>query len=78
MNDLDATVLWTVAADGWTEAILNFCQGQKCKQVLSPVPYRAFITDLTVVDARFFVGEISSGGVSELSYVGIMAGMYNI
>jgi len=30
---INATVRWTVAADGWTEANIYFCQRQKCKQI---------------------------------------------
>ena len=35
-------------------------------RVLSSAPYRVFITDLTVVDTRFFIATISSCGFSEL------------
>ena len=37
LNNLIATVRWTVAAAGWKAANLNFCQRQKCKQIW-PVP----------------------------------------
>ena len=37
-EQLNATVQWTVAAEGWTEANLNFRQGRKCKRVPSGVP----------------------------------------
>ena len=33
LNNLNATVRWTVAAVGWTTANLYFCLRQKCKQV---------------------------------------------
>ena len=35
-------------------------------RVRPPAPYRVFITDLTVVDTRFFIATISSCGFSEL------------
>ena len=35
-------------------------------RVLSSAPYRVFITDLIVVDTRFFIATISSCGFSEL------------
>ena len=37
LNNLNATRV-SVAAEGLTEANLNFCQRQKCKQVLVPLP----------------------------------------
>ena len=33
-----ATVRWTVAADSWMEANLNFCLWQKCKQIWAVPP----------------------------------------
>ena len=35
---INATVRWTVAADGLTEANLYLRQGRRCKQVLVPLP----------------------------------------
>ena len=33
---LNATVRWTVAGEGWTEAIIYFRQRRKCKRIPSP------------------------------------------
>ena len=55
-TDLNATVQWTVAharLDGHDTLI--FARGENANRVRLPAPYRVFITDLTVVDTRFFV-----------------------
>ena len=40
LNPLNATVRWTVAADSWMSANLNFCRRQKCKRISSGSPHK--------------------------------------
>ena len=37
-NPSNATVRGTVACEGWTEQLLNFLQGRKCKSIPVPCP----------------------------------------
>jgi hypothetical protein len=38
LNNLNARLRGSLAADGWTEANLYFLHSRKCKQVLVPLP----------------------------------------